>query len=149
MKSLNLPRLVLCLFSWLAVRPAAAQMHDRELAAPRLKATLVAIEAENRPAAPAPVSSEEGRRLLHELTNTLQLQPYQIIVLRRALAVCLATSEASAPIAEDPATDATAWTATPSQELWMLLTEAQLARLQQWEGKLPGTQRLNLVASAQ
>lgn len=130
----SLFRYALCVLSLLSVVPAAAQMRDVENAAPRVVPMMVetSVGAAALAAGPATLPGE----LLHELANLLELRPDQVAVVRRALAITLAT----------PTTAATSASAA-DEALHLLLTETQLARLQQWEAALPCAERANLVAT--
>ena len=143
MKSQNLLRAAVCLMSLLWVGPAFAQMRDVENATPRVP---VSFEAQGAGQGAETYSPAQCAQLLHELTTTLQLQPYQVLVMRRTLAAHLLP--ASSPWATEAADDAAA-VAAPGQELRMLLSETQLARLRQWETARPGDRLVNLVASLQ
>ena len=108
-----------CLGLLLHGLPTLAQMRDAENAAPRARLAVLA--------GPAPCGE-----LLHELTTTLPLQPAQVAALRQALAARFAVPRVAA---------------APAPELCGLLTETQLARLQQWEATQPDGQRIGLITS--
>lgn len=86
MKSLQLFRVAVCLLSLLWAGSVAAQMRDVEYATPRVPIGPVGPAAGNEPET---YSLAQCAQLLHELTTTLQLQPYQVQVLRRTLAARL------------------------------------------------------------
>jgi len=151
MKSLCMIRLALSLFALaLAASPAAAQMRDREEAVPHAPVALVAEPA--APVVPRPVSAtltdEQCRHMLRQLINTLELQPYQVVIVRRAL-VAIAAGVPWDTALESANPDAPRPSVTPSHELQMVLSEKQLARLLQWEKAQPQHQRIDLLALAQ
>jgi hypothetical protein len=130
-------RSVLSLLSLSMVVPASAQMRDVENATPQVLTPLVVVGS-----APALVGSSiaaPAQELLLQLTNLLELQPAQVVVVRRALAASLA-----APVAEAATREQAA---APGPGLRALLTETQLARLQQWEAQLSCAERANVVAT--
>jgi hypothetical protein len=144
MKLQKFLRLASCVLSLMGATPAVAQMREQELAEPRVKTALVAEPAAVVSSDDTP-SDEECHRLLRDLTNTLQLQPYQVVVVRQALAAKLGLVKGVIPAAEFA--DETNPDVTPNQVLFMVLTEGQLTRLQQWEVALPAGQRRQLLAS--
>ena len=144
MKALNILRVLSCILSLASAGPAVAQMRDQEPLVPRVQAAPV---AKPQAAVGTEASTEECHRLLRELTTTLQLQPYQVLVVRQALAAKFGMARTIIPVAE--AADEPNPDVTPDQVLYMLLTDAQLARLKSWETSLPADKWLQLIALAQ
>jgi hypothetical protein len=131
MNASSLLRLTLSVVLLLTLQPARAQMRDQELAAPRVPAG-------------STINPAAYQRFVHELTNTLQLQPYQVVIVRRALAAHLSASDPSVGAAT--AADETTSAVSPDQELRVLLSESQLARFEQWKSTLPATQQVSWIA---
>lgn len=100
------------------VAQTAARYQDPEPAAPRAALLAPAARLEPRPEA-------QAAELLRYFTRTLALQPHQAQALRRALLA--APAGAAAP-------DADELQVSPLEEVRLLLTEPQLARLQLLQG---------------
>ncbi|MBO2010038.1 hypothetical protein [Hymenobacter negativus] len=136
MTPLRIFRAAVCLLSLLWAGTATAQMRDIEYAKPRVP---IGPAEANTPGGFETYSPAQCAALLRELTTTLQLQPYQVLAMRRTLAAHLL------PACSPRTVEAEA----PNQALRGLLTEAQLDQLRQWETAQPSDRRVSLVASLQ
>ncbi len=132
-------RFLLSLISLLGAFSASAQasLTDREVASPRFNA--------DEPFDEDNLTTEQRRDLmLRSLTAALELQPHQVVALRRVLTANLVLSSvAGSTLGADEAA------VTPEQQFQALLSVAQLRQLRRWEQTSPVARQLNLIALGQ
>lgn len=137
MKALTFLRLLLYLVFVLGAHLASAQLADREPAAPR-------VALDSTAAAETLSAGQRRDQVLRTLANALQLQPHQTLVLRRALAADPTPTDQLAPTSGSQEV-----AVAPAEELRLLLTDAQLARLRQWEARQTAGRQSRFIALGQ